>query len=136
MDKYFLHFAGVEIPAVQVGPDTHTTVELRDGRKIPAVFANMISLRGTNPDNGPVVEYLTLTPENKRFVTMRFTNVIGLDVDENGALLTVEELERQRAKDIMARQQVVAAAKAPIILSIADLVAGDDLDDIVGPATS
>ena len=121
-EKRNLLFAGRSIPAVQAGPDEHTTVTLSSGKIIPATFADMISLRETNPANGPVTTYLTLTRENKRFMTLRFDHVVGLDVAEDGTMLTLEDLERQRTEDILARQAVNAAAKAPILFNLNEIL--------------
>lgn len=109
--KRFLHFAGISVPAIQIGPDVTTIVTLPSGKRRPQVFAEMLSLREGNPD-GPNAgtTYLQVSPENKAFTTLRFTNVVGLDVSEDGTMLTVEDLEKQRALQITSRQQAARPA--------------------------
>jgi len=112
--KRFINIMGNEFPAVQVGDPVSTTVELSNGKKVPALIAEVISLRTTNPANGPVTSYLTSTPENLRFSPLRFTTVPGLDVDgETGEVLDLEALEVRRGADIRARQLALAEQNGP-----------------------
>lgn len=122
-----INLAGRAVPAIIVGdpvteqvqlPDRTTVVDgvaiVTPGKKIPGQFADMISLRETNPDGpNPGQKYLVLSHENLRFCTLRTTPVVGLDVDDTGALLTIEELEARRQADIQARQIARLAAQAP-----------------------
>lgn len=117
-EKRSIYIQGREIPAVVSGEDVHTTVTLANGRTIPVVMAEMLSLRTTNPvdANGQpqdVTEYVTSTLENKRFTPLRFTHVEGLDVDAEGNFLTIEDIEIRRGADIAARQLVRAAQAQP-----------------------
>lgn len=124
--KRFVHIAGRAIPGLQVSQAETVMVETSRGKRIPSQFADILTLRETNPALGPVETYLTVTHENLRFTTLRFDNVPGLDYDpETGALLTIEELEQRRAADIAARQQANLAAKAPTVVAL-DLEAAED----------
>jgi hypothetical protein len=116
--KRNISIAGRSVPALQIGAAETQMVELSSGKVIPAQFADLLSLRETNPANGEVTEYLTVTHENLRFTTLRFSNVIGLDVDADGTFLTIEDLETRRAADIAARQIANLARKAPALVSL------------------
>ncbi len=103
------HIGGRTIPAIQTSEAFEQDVVLANGRTIKGLFAEMLSLRETNPvapDGSPqeTTKYLTSTLENLRFTTLRFEAVVGLDFDENGDALSIEQLEEQRGKDIAARQ--------------------------------
>lgn len=125
-----LAFIGTRaIPGIVTGPAIAAPVVTAAGRTITAFFVPVISLRETNPALGPVTTYLTLTRENERFLVERFDNVVGLDVSEDGTMLTLRDLEAQRAKDIMARQAVNAAAgpvAAPVEIALDQILGEGD----------
>lgn len=114
-----VHIAGRAVPGIQIGEAESVMVELPSGKRIPSQFADILTLRETNPD-GPNAgqKYLTVTRENLRFTTLRFEPVVGLDYDENGVKLTIQMLEERRAADIAARQQANLAAKAPVLVPL------------------
>lgn len=113
--KRFINIMGNEFPALQVSEAVQTTVELANGKKVPALIAEVISLRTTNPANGPVTSYLTSTPENLRFSPLRFNSVPGLDYDpETGEVLSLEALEQRRGEDIRARQLALAPTRVAL----------------------
>lgn len=113
-EKRTIYIAGRAIPGVQVSKGETESVELPSGKSIPAQFADIVSLRETNPDGeNPGQVYLTLTRENLRFATLRFDHVVGLDVSEDGTILTPADLEALRGEDIQARQVARMAAMAP-----------------------
>ena len=107
--KRFVMIAGRAIPGLQISASEDAPVTTASGRVIRATFADVLTLRETNPANGEVQTYLTVTRENLRFTALRFTNVIGLDTDADGTLLTIEDLETRRMADIAARQIANAA---------------------------
>lgn len=121
MTKRNVLIAGRSVPGLQTSPAETTMVETAQGKRIPSQFADIVTLRETNPDGpNPGQVYLTVTRENLRFTTLRFENVAGLDYDpETGALLTIEDLEQRRAADIAARQTANLAAKAPTVVTLA-----------------
>jgi len=111
--KRNLHFGGITVPAIQIGPDETVQIALANGKTRFATFADMISLREANPD-GPNAgtTYLQLSRENKGFTTLRFDHVVGLDVDADGTFLSIEDLETRRAAQITLNQQARAANRA------------------------
>lgn len=128
--KRTIVIGGRKVPAIQIGEAVKTTVELPNGRSIPALIAELMSLRTTNPvgpDGKPqeVTEYLTVTPENLRFCPLRFDTVVGLDVDEHGATLGLDVLNARMADNIADRQIARQAAQAAPVLSVTDLLAAD-----------
>lgn len=117
--KRFVLIAGRSIPGLQVSTAETMVVETANGKRIPSQFADILTLRETNPDLGPVETYLTVTHENLRFSPLRFNTVPGLDYDpETGALLTIEELETRRMADIAKRQLANAERRAPKVLAL------------------
>lgn len=120
--KRVLHIAGRDIPGLQVSPAETEVITTQFGKRIPVQMADVISLRETNPALGPVVTYLTMTRENLRFSTLRKPDdyVVGLDVSEDGTLLSLDELEEKRAEDIKARQVARLAAQSAPIVSLED----------------
>lgn len=125
---------GREVPGIQTSESKTETVELPNGRTIRAQFAEILTLRGTNPVNPETGEpqdvqfYVTSSYEQLRFTPLRFTTVEGLDVDEHGAMLNLRQLEERRAKDIAARQVARAANAGPTILSMEELDIAGTLD--------
>lgn len=117
--KRFVMIVGRAIPGIQLSPAESQEVTLPSGRTIMAQFADVLTLRETNPANGPVTTYLTVTRENLRFTALRFSNVANLDFDpETGALLTIEELEARRMADIAERQLANAARTATVSIDL------------------
>jgi hypothetical protein len=114
-----IHIAGRKVPGIVTSKPETIVVETRQGKRIPNRFADVLTLRETNPANGPVVTYLRTTPENLSFATLRSTRVAGLDYDpETGAVLTMEELEDRRSNGIMARQAANLAASATVEIDL------------------
>lgn len=128
--KRDIYIGGRKVPGIQSGAAWRENVTLTNGKVIPTMFAEITTLRETNPDGpNPGQTYLRTTPENLGFTTLRFTNVAGLDYDpETGALLTLEDLEVRRGADIAARQTANLAARATPSVNLDDI----DLDAIVG----
>lgn len=113
--KRFVLIAGRAVPGIQISEPQDQMVTLPSGKQIRATFADVLTLRETNPANGPITEYLTVTRENLRFTALRFSGVANLDFDpETGALLTIEELETRRMADIAARQLFNMAKATPL----------------------
>lgn len=79
---------------------------------IPVLRAEMISLRETNPANGPVETYLTPSIENLRFTLPRFGNVVGLDVTADGEKIDLQTLADLAADSMAAFQARRQAAQA------------------------
>lgn len=125
----------VDIPGKIDSPISTVPVTLPNGKKIMSMQAMVLSLRTTNPDgDNPGVQYLTITPETVRFLTLRSEAVVGLDVDENGRPLTRQQLEEQRARDIQSLQERRAAQSGPATVAVAALF--DQLAEAIGPANS
>ena len=122
--RRFIHIGGRQIPGIQLTEAVQQPVLLPSGRTILGMFAEVLSLRETNPVNPetglpqPTTTYLTTSIENLRFSTLRFEPVVGLDYDEDGNALSMQQLEERRAADIMARQAVRAAAAAPTVIPL------------------
>jgi hypothetical protein len=105
LEKVNLSIGTRLVPGLVVSAREQHPVELASGRTIQRPFADVLSYRETNPDGeNPGITYLTVTRENMGFATRRFNQVEGLDVDENGAFYTFEQLETKRGEDILAQQ--------------------------------
>lgn len=89
-------------------------------KNILAQFADIYSIRETNPANGPVQQYPTVSRENLRFTPLRFSTVVGLDIDEHGAALDLAVLEARRMDNIMSRQAARVAANIVPVVSLDD----------------
>lgn len=122
-EKRNVIIAGRAVPGLVISQPSTEIVELPSGKRIPSTFADVMTLRETNPD-GPNAgqQYLTVTRENLRFTTLRFNHVIGLDVTEDGTLIQLAELEERRTADIIARQNANLAAKTPVSASLESLL--------------
>ena len=131
LTKRWLSIGGRAVPGIQISPAETRQVQTRAGKTIPVQFAEVLSLRETNPANGPVVQYLRVTPENLGFTTLRFNEVEGLDV-ENGSHLSIEVLEARRLTQIMARQEEFAASGPALQTTGIDLSQDDDEDAPAG----
>ena len=120
--KRTLHFGrGITVPAIQIGEAEQTTVTLADGRRRPAFFAEVISLRETNPNGpNPGQHYPQLGIENLRFTTPRYDEVEGLDYEvdaETGekVMLTAETLVARVSKSLSAWQASRVAATPQVV---------------------
>lgn len=136
--KRTIILGGREVPAIQISEAKLERVTLPNGRVIPAQIAELMSLRTTNPvgpDGQPqeVKTYLTVTPENLRFCPLRFDTVEGLDVNEHGAPLGLDVLNRRMADNIAERQIARQNALAAPVVSVADLLASDS-EPVADPA--
>lgn len=119
--------AGRPIPGIQISAPQNEVVTTSSGKRINATFADVMTLRETNPANGPVNKYLTVTRENLRFTTLRNTVVPGLDIhEETGQPLSIEELESRREADIAAHQMALLARRTPASVSLEDALADAD----------
>ena len=117
--KRYINIAGRKVPAIQVSDSWTEQVELANGKRIPRQFAELVSLRETNPNGpNPGQVYLTQTPENLSFTNLRDQLVVGLDVDEDGTLITIAELEERRGENIRQRQLARLAAQTPQVVSL------------------
>lgn len=111
---------GRTVPGVVVSEATESRVEVaskdpaRKGQTVslPVLRADIITLRSTNPELGEVTEYLTITPENLRFTTPRFTSVPGLDASKDGEKLSIPELVALTEKSMADFQLARLAAQA------------------------
>lgn len=116
------------VPAIQMSEAWRETVTLASGRNVPGMFADMLQLRTTNPvgpDGQPqeVRSYLLFSPgENLRFTVLRSEGVVGLDFDEQGDALTLDELEERRAVDIETQQATRVPAQRTFVPLIAQTV--------------
>lgn len=116
---------GLLWPAVAVSELTiepTTVINRSTGKPVEIIVSRFTALSLRTPkDGGPA--YLALSTEVKDYgyrpVAMpRFTNIIGLDVDENGALISLEEsmeahgvsYSKWAAGNFEARNGVTAAA--------------------------
>lgn len=133
--KRSIYIGAREIAAIQIGKAFQTQGTRSDGRPVLQTLAELMSYRSTNPLDAAgnpqeVRWYLTITTENLRFSPLRFTEVVGLDVDEHGAELTLPVLMARMGEDIAARQLAnIENQRAPIV-SLADaLDAVGDEDD-------
>lgn len=130
--KRWLHFAGLSIPGiVDLTTRERVMVETSQGKRIPAIFADMITLREPNPDgaNAGGAPYLRQTNENLFFTSLRkdADAFAGLDFDaETGEVLTYAALDERRAADITARQLQRQQAAAPAEVSLDDALSVTD----------
>lgn len=117
--KRYINIAGRAVPAIQVSDSWTEMVTTASGKRIPRQFAELVSLRETNPDGPNAGQvYLTQTPENLSFTNLREELVIGLDIDENGTAISIGELERRRGENIRQRQVARLAAQTPQVVSL------------------
>lgn len=96
---------------------SHTTL---DGRETFIERVNILSLRQTNPANGEVRTYLTETNEALRFAPLRMGNVVGLDVTEDGEVLSLAKLSDMHADSIAEFSLRNARAAAPVSIDSLD----------------
>lgn len=106
------------MPGVIVSNPVTVMTDLADGRKRPSTFAWVITLRTTNPANGPVREYFDLSYENMKFSPLRDEPVVGLDFDEKGLPISIEQLKGLHARGLAAFQAQLSAAQAPVELAL------------------
>lgn len=118
--KRLFTIGGRVVPGTVVGEPRAETIQVpskdpaRNGALVTLRIerADVITLRTTNPANGPVREYLALSPENLRFGVPRFTNVVGLDVTEDGEVIDLQMLSELTAQSIADYQSARLAAQA------------------------
>lgn len=84
-------------PGIVTSEPTAETVTY-NGRQITVQRADILSLRTTNPANGPVTSYLTVSNENLRFSPARADKVEGIDVDAKGKPIPLATLLRLHAE--------------------------------------
>ncbi len=128
----------VSFPAIQIGPEHIAPVVLQSGKTIMATFAEVLSLRTTNPfdaDGNPqeVTQYPTVTTENLRFTPLRFNHVANLDYDpETKAAIGLDVLMGRVKENIASRQAARALANATQVISLTD--EAGDIDPDLAPA--
>lgn len=118
---------GRKVPGTITGEPVAETVQVpskdpaRKGEliNIPVLRAEMISLRETNPANGPVETYLTPSIENLRFTLPRFGNVVGLDVTADGEKIDLQALSDLAADSMAAFQLRREEARADTEVDLA-----------------
>ncbi len=108
---------GRDVPGQALGAprDTKRTYTNQFGREVTvnAAVQRVVTLRGTNPDNGPVRTYKTIREENLDFVFERDEPVIGLDVTADGEVIPLKQNVADALADLKAHQ----AAKAAITVT-------------------
>ena len=130
---------GRKIPGVIVG-DAHSDVveypskdPARNGQLVHRRVqrAEAITLRETNPANGPVRTYLTKTDEDLAYTFLRTDKVVGLDVHEDGTPIDFYELQELTAES-MANYQLQRLANAVVrepSLDIDLMAPADEVDE-------
>jgi hypothetical protein len=123
MDKVKFTINGNVIPGLVASAPEPRTIVLQPTatrpteRRIETRFYKVISLRTPNPagPNAGDPAYLAVSFEDERFLFNRAESVVGLDADENGAVLTLQSLEDQRMAQQAARQVALAT---PVVQSL------------------
>ena len=126
MEKGYLAIFGQKFAGVIVSEPVAAVATTSAGRSIPTYRADVITVRTTNPANGPVTEYKRKSNEDLGFWFPRGKAVVGLDADENGAVISLEDLSEATMESTLAFQ--VARIDAQPVMAT-----GDDLD-LTGPA--
>lgn len=122
--KRTIAVGGTPFPWVQTTPPENQIVHTSQGRDIPTQFAWGVSLRTPNP-NGPNAggpATLVASRENLGFAALRDDHVIGLDVTEDGQIISIYELEKVRMNAILASQKA-RAEQASASSAVVDLEA-------------
>lgn len=93
----------------------------KPARTIEATWQNVVSLRTTNPANGEVTEFLTISRERTdepRFTAPRTKPVEGLDATEKGEVITLDEISEAAVLSMAAfqREKLAATAEAELAL--------------------
>lgn len=119
-EKRTLHISSFEssdFPAKIVGPSYWLPVTLADGREIRTERAPVVSLRQTLEGE----PYLRMSDENLdyRFMYPRADSVVGIDADEDGVILSTQELIKNAITE--SQEFLATRATAPAV------TAGDDL---------
>lgn len=110
--KVWVMIAGNKFPGIIVSGADQSTVALASGRRVFQSRADVISLRTTNPANGDVTSYLTISNENLRFCPPRFgLPYEGLDADEHGEVIPLPKLTDLVADSIATFQKARLAAR-------------------------
>jgi hypothetical protein len=112
MEKGNIALAGRKVPGVIVSEPVAVTVETARGKVIPTFRADVISLRETNPENGPVRRYHRKTNEDLGFFFPRDRAVIGLDVTSDGEVLGLDALSDLAMESTLAFQTARLDAQA------------------------
>jgi hypothetical protein len=112
MEKGYAAVAGQKFPGVIVSEPVATTASTATGRSIPTFRADVITLRTTNPANGPVRSYLRKTNEDLGFWFPRTRPVVGLDATEHGEVIDLEALSDKVLESTLAFQAARIAAQA------------------------
>lgn len=111
---------GSEIPGIVTGsPMTEQVTRTnQSGNTVTLLVTrqDVLSLR-TNQTTGE--EYLTVSPENTRYLFERDEAVVGLDVDKKGVALSLSDLDRKRKEDFLAQQR--RKAEAATVFTASDL---------------
>lgn len=84
----------------------------------PVTKVKVITLRGTNPDNGPVTQYHVLTTEDTGFQFPRSEPVVGLDYDRNGDRLSINDLIELTKADMLANDERRRAAMTELEIAL------------------
>lgn len=103
---------GQAMPGVIVSEPVRHVATTATGKNIPTYRAEVITLRETNPANGPVRKVYRKTDEDLGFAYPRTKPVIGLDVDENGVVIDLDTLSDLAMADTLAFQSERIAAQA------------------------
>jgi len=121
--KGYISTPFLAIPGVVVSEPVQVVAKTQSGREFPAFRADVISLRETNPANGPVRRYLRKTNEDLGFYFPREETIVGLDATEDGEKLSVGALGHLAMQDTMAFQasRLAARADAEVVIDDIDL---------------
>lgn len=97
---------GVEFPGVVVSQPSLQQATSQNGRTFQAMRVDVISMRETNPANGPVETYYRLSNEPESFLKDRDdAAVVGIDVDEDGHILGLKALKALVGNSITSLQE-------------------------------
>lgn len=112
MEKGKLALGGISVPGVIVSEPVAAVATSSTGRNIPTYRADVITLRETNPANGPVRTYPRKTNEDLGFWFPRSRHIVGLDVSADGTLIDLDELSDLTMEATLAFQAQRLAAQA------------------------
>ena len=113
-EKGYLTAFAQKLPGIIVTEPVPATYTTRDGRELPTWRANVITLRPTNPANGPVEFRVRQSNEDVggSFWFPRTKAIVGLDADEHGAVLDIEDLSDAAMAFTLEQQAIRMAAQA------------------------
>jgi hypothetical protein len=117
--KRFVPVGPVAFPGIIISDIVTEEVERRNGTKVRTQFAQVLTLRTTNPDNGPVVEFVHESREDLGWCPLRFDTVPGLDDTP------MEVLQQRRLANILARNAARAEAQGPRTLTLSAPIGSD-----------